>query len=330
MGYCVLCFVMSNPLPSFPSSRLPFTLCIWLFLWLWRYLSSQLSYCPDDVDKVVNVNRCKRMQISIPLITKKSAWLVQVVLAANDMPTINDITYEELGQVISTVKRVTDGKETIYGVDSQHLMVVNSGSDLPVRVSVCNWIFSQLNSTCSVESLELIMVALRFWVTVKEFYVNCWDLTKLMGILSQLLPCMSSSQVPTQWMTNHCELSSTIMHTLVSNFLLHSCFLHCFIFSFPMNQLSLFVWSLSPNSQIFFSFDVLSSFYNIFYILYSIFTSNWDLCTWWSGRSAKPDDTWGSWLIELLQLNRFLICLTYLQSWHTLQKMLIWLYWKAW
>jgi len=33
------------------------------------------------------------------------SWLLflQVVLAANDMPTINDITYEELVQVVSKV-----------------------------------------------------------------------------------------------------------------------------------------------------------------------------------------------------------------------------------
>lgn len=57
----------------------------------------------------------------------------KVVLAANDMPSINDITYEELVQVISKAKHVTsDGKESFYGVDAQHLMVLNSGSDLPV------------------------------------------------------------------------------------------------------------------------------------------------------------------------------------------------------
>ncbi|CAK9220477.1 unnamed protein product [Sphagnum troendelagicum] len=57
----------------------------------------------------------------------------KVVLAANDMPTINDITYEELVQVISKIKHVSeDGKETFFGVDARQLMVVNSGSDLPV------------------------------------------------------------------------------------------------------------------------------------------------------------------------------------------------------
>lgn len=57
----------------------------------------------------------------------------KVVLAANDMPSINDITYDELVQVISKVKTISaDGKETFFGVDSQQLMVVNSGSDLPV------------------------------------------------------------------------------------------------------------------------------------------------------------------------------------------------------
>jgi len=56
-----------------------------------------------------------------------------VVLAANDMPTINDITYEELVQVVSKIKHVSeDGKETFFGVDASQLMVVNSGSDVPV------------------------------------------------------------------------------------------------------------------------------------------------------------------------------------------------------
>ncbi|KAH9541205.1 hypothetical protein CY35_14G049100 [Sphagnum magellanicum] len=57
----------------------------------------------------------------------------KVVLAANNMPTINDITYEELVQVVSKIKHVSeDGKETFFKVDARQLMVVNSGSDLPV------------------------------------------------------------------------------------------------------------------------------------------------------------------------------------------------------
>jgi uncharacterized protein with ATP-grasp and redox domains len=57
----------------------------------------------------------------------------KVVLAANNMPTINDITYEELVQIVSKIKHVSeDGKETFFKVDARQLMVVNSGSDLPV------------------------------------------------------------------------------------------------------------------------------------------------------------------------------------------------------
>lgn len=56
----------------------------------------------------------------------------KVVLAANDMPALNDITYPELVDVISKVKTVRDGNEFFLGVDAQNLLVVDSGSDLPV------------------------------------------------------------------------------------------------------------------------------------------------------------------------------------------------------
>uniref|UniRef100_A0A0D6R5X5 Damage-control phosphatase ARMT1-like metal-binding domain-containing protein n=1 Tax=Araucaria cunninghamii TaxID=56994 RepID=A0A0D6R5X5_ARACU len=56
----------------------------------------------------------------------------QVILAANDLPSINDITYPELIEIISKVKEVKDGKEYILGVDATNLLVVNSGNDLPV------------------------------------------------------------------------------------------------------------------------------------------------------------------------------------------------------
>ena len=42
--------------------------------------------------------------------TTDSSWLLQVVLAANDMPSINDITYEELVQVISKVRHPSSTK----------------------------------------------------------------------------------------------------------------------------------------------------------------------------------------------------------------------------
>lgn len=33
-------------------------------------------------------------------------WLVQVVLAANDMPSINDVTYPELIDIVNKVRRI--------------------------------------------------------------------------------------------------------------------------------------------------------------------------------------------------------------------------------
>ncbi|GJS95263.1 damage-control phosphatase-like protein isoform X2 [Tanacetum coccineum] len=53
----------------------------------------------------------------------------QVVLAANDLPSINDITYHELLEIISKLK---DENGQLMGVDTQNLLIANSGNDLPV------------------------------------------------------------------------------------------------------------------------------------------------------------------------------------------------------
>ncbi|CAN6482248.1 unnamed protein product [Victoria cruziana] len=53
----------------------------------------------------------------------------QVVLAANDLPSINDITYHELVEIIPKLK---DKNGQILGVDASGLLVANSGNDLPV------------------------------------------------------------------------------------------------------------------------------------------------------------------------------------------------------
>ncbi|KAL8228334.1 hypothetical protein R6Q57_015918 [Mikania cordata] len=53
----------------------------------------------------------------------------KVVLAANDLPSINDVTYHELLEIISKLK---DENGNLIGVDSQNLLIANSGNDLPV------------------------------------------------------------------------------------------------------------------------------------------------------------------------------------------------------
>ncbi|CAN6450773.1 unnamed protein product [Victoria cruziana] len=53
----------------------------------------------------------------------------QVVLAANDLPSINDITYHELLEIVSKLK---DEDGCILGVNASGLLIVNSGNDLPV------------------------------------------------------------------------------------------------------------------------------------------------------------------------------------------------------
>ncbi|KAL9258797.1 Damage-control phosphatase-like protein [Drosera capensis] len=53
----------------------------------------------------------------------------QVVLAANDLPSINDVTYPELIEIIAKLK---DEKGQLVGVDASNLLIANSGNDLPV------------------------------------------------------------------------------------------------------------------------------------------------------------------------------------------------------
>ncbi|MCH93325.1 pantothenate kinase, partial [Trifolium medium] len=52
-----------------------------------------------------------------------------VVLAANDLPSINDVTYPELVEIISKLK---DEGGNLVGVSSSNLLIANSGNDLPV------------------------------------------------------------------------------------------------------------------------------------------------------------------------------------------------------
>ncbi|KAJ0011294.1 hypothetical protein Pint_34032 [Pistacia integerrima] len=53
----------------------------------------------------------------------------QVVLAANDLPSINDVTYAELVDIIAKLK---DENGKLMGVDTSNLFIANSGNDLPV------------------------------------------------------------------------------------------------------------------------------------------------------------------------------------------------------
>ncbi|XP_060667530.1 damage-control phosphatase At2g17340-like [Ziziphus jujuba] len=53
----------------------------------------------------------------------------QVVLAANELPSINDVTYPELIEIIAKLK---DDNGELVGIDSKNLLIANSGNDLPV------------------------------------------------------------------------------------------------------------------------------------------------------------------------------------------------------
>uniref|UniRef100_A0A1J3ITC0 Damage-control phosphatase ARMT1-like metal-binding domain-containing protein n=2 Tax=Noccaea caerulescens TaxID=107243 RepID=A0A1J3ITC0_NOCCA len=55
---------------------------------------------------------------------------MQVVLAANELPSINDVTYTELREILSQLKDDENGQ--LIGVDTSKLLVANSGNDLAV------------------------------------------------------------------------------------------------------------------------------------------------------------------------------------------------------
>ncbi|KAK3013151.1 hypothetical protein RJ639_008574 [Escallonia herrerae] len=59
----------------------------------------------------------------------------EVVLAANDLPSINDITYPELVEILSkatVICQLKDETGKLVGVDTSNLLIANSGNDLPV------------------------------------------------------------------------------------------------------------------------------------------------------------------------------------------------------
>ncbi|KAI4339474.1 hypothetical protein MLD38_024416 [Melastoma candidum] len=53
----------------------------------------------------------------------------QVVIAANELPSVNDVTYYELIDILSKLK---DEDGQLMGVDASNLLVISSGNDLPV------------------------------------------------------------------------------------------------------------------------------------------------------------------------------------------------------
>ncbi|WOH16214.1 hypothetical protein DCAR_0935763 [Daucus carota subsp. sativus] len=98
----------------------------------------------DDLDKFI-VNWCKKSwKKAVIFVDNSGADVIlgilpfarellrrgtQVVLAANDLPSINDITYTELIEIISKLK---DEHGKLVGVDTSNLLIANSGNDLPV------------------------------------------------------------------------------------------------------------------------------------------------------------------------------------------------------
>ncbi|THG11810.1 hypothetical protein TEA_021050 [Camellia sinensis var. sinensis] len=80
----------------------------------------QAHDCPSTCDK-----------ITFGESIKFEFWwhIMFVVLAANELPSINDVTYPELIEILSKLK---DEHGQLMGVDTSNLLIANSGNDLPV------------------------------------------------------------------------------------------------------------------------------------------------------------------------------------------------------
>ena len=109
--------------------------------------------------------------------TTDSSWLLQVVLAANDMPSINDITYEELVQVISKVRHPSSTKnwcvENWFFLESkQNWMVSKLLSQHVAYVCSSTTCSHPIQSPFSVWPIQVGWIAVWFWATWS--WLCCW------------------------------------------------------------------------------------------------------------------------------------------------------------
>ncbi|CAI5476146.1 unnamed protein product [Closterium sp. Yama58-4] len=92
--------------------------------WLDRTWKKVVVFCDNSgADLVLGV---------LPLVRELVRQGAQVVVAANDMPSINDVTYNELLSLVQKVQVTLEDETISAGIDSGRILIVNSGSDVPV------------------------------------------------------------------------------------------------------------------------------------------------------------------------------------------------------
>ncbi|CAI5517959.1 unnamed protein product [Closterium sp. Naga37s-1] len=92
--------------------------------WLDRTWKKVVVFCDNSgADLVLGV---------LPLVRELVRQGAQVVVAANDMPSINDVTYNELLSLVQKVQVTVEDETISAGIDSGRILIVNSGSDVPV------------------------------------------------------------------------------------------------------------------------------------------------------------------------------------------------------
>lgn len=109
--------------------------------------------------------------------TSDSSCFLQVVLAANDMPSINDITYDELVQVISKVRHPQSTKDwcadnLILLESNQNWMVSKFLSQHVAYVCSSTTCLHPIQSPFSVWPVQVGWIAVCFWATWS--WLCCW------------------------------------------------------------------------------------------------------------------------------------------------------------
>ncbi|KAJ1379490.1 hypothetical protein SESBI_46865 [Sesbania bispinosa] len=141
----------------------------------------------------------------------------QVVLAANDLPSINDVTYSELIEIISALK---DEEGCLMGVSTSNLLIVNSGNDLPVidltRVSQ--------ELACLANDADLVILEGMGRGIETNLYAQfkCDSLNIAMNFLGHVCMTASSNSMKFRALSTSTEISQVAMKLLDMENLTHT------------------------------------------------------------------------------------------------------------
>ncbi|CAI5977094.1 unnamed protein product [Closterium sp. NIES-65] len=93
---------------------------------------AQVVVAANDMPSINDVTYNELLSLVQKLVRELVRQGAQVVVAANDMPSINNVTYNELLSLVQKVQVTVEDETISAGIDSGRILIVNSGSDVPV------------------------------------------------------------------------------------------------------------------------------------------------------------------------------------------------------